>query len=122
MTVDEITAELTNDARPAGPDGCSNVDRIAFVMEVFKLDVIDLNLAYDFTKVIESRDEFHIMAAKHLALLKLDYLNRLYSHYLMQKRDYDSVSAPLILAVQRIEWHLYHVSRGLPTPPWSAFH
>jgi hypothetical protein len=53
LTHDEIIEALTHDTRPAGWDGCSNVDRIAFVLEVFDLETIDLTIAYDFTPVTE---------------------------------------------------------------------
>lgn len=121
MTLEEITEALSHDVRPSGPDGCSNVDRIAFVREVFNLEVIDLNLTYDFTAVIGVDCPFSVEAAKHLALLKIDYLNRMFDHYLINQDDYDRLVPPLILAVQRIDWHLTHVKMGVPTPPFAAF-
>lgn len=122
MTLEEITEALTFDTRPLGPDGCSNVDRIAYVAEVFQLDDIDLTLDYDFTQVIHEKDPVPVLAAKHLALLKIDYLNRLYEHFYLTDEDYAAEVPALILAVQRINWHLHHLERGLPTPPYPAFH
>lgn len=121
VTLDEITEALTMDHRPAGPDGCSNIDRLAFVSQVFGLETIDLSIRYDFTSIIEEDNPIMVAAAKHLALLKLDYLNRLYEHYHMAKSDYDSFAAMLILDVRRIDHHLSYLEEGLPTPPFSAF-
>jgi hypothetical protein len=121
LTLEEITEALAHDTRPGGPDGCSNVDRINFVLEVFNLKTIDLTLTYDFTPVIGVDCVFNVQAAKHLALLKLDYINRLYDHFMINKVEYDTVVAPLILAVQRIDWHLFHLEQGVPTPPFAAF-
>lgn len=121
MTPEEITEALACDTRPSGPDGCSNVDRIAFVCQVFDLEQLDLTLAYDFTPVIGVTCPFNVEAAKHLAILKLDFINRLYDNYHMDQAHYESVSAPLIGAIRRIDWHLRHVAEGVPTPPFRVF-
>lgn len=121
QTLEKITEELTFDKRPTGPDGCSNVDRIAFISQVFQTNVIDLSLAYDFTAITQYDDPMEIEAAKHLALLKLDYFNRMYDNFLLTFEQHAEYVAPLILAVQRINWHLQFVRAGLPTPPFSAF-
>lgn len=121
MTIEEINESIAFDHRPTGPDGCSAMDRIAFVGQVFGLDTVDLTIPYDFSTIIEEDDPIVICAAKHLALLKLDYLNRLYDHYHLDRETYDALSASLILAVRRIEHHLGFAEQGLPTPPFAAF-
>lgn len=85
------------------------------------LEEIDLTVHYDFTPVTDEDNPIVVAAAKHLALLKLDYLNRLYDHYHLSKDNYDMMSAQLILAIRRIDHHLSFLEAGLPTPPFSAF-
>lgn len=121
MKMSEICEALASDHRPNGPDGCSNIDRIKFICNAMNLEVIDLTLDYDFTPVTDEDDPIMVAAAKHLALLKLDYMNRLFDHCYISKQHYDSEAAQLILAVRRIEHHLSYLEDGLPTPPFSAF-
>ena len=121
MTLEEITEAIATDHRPTGPDGCSNTDRIRFISEAMGIKVIDLTAEYDFTPVTEEDNPVVVAAAKHLALLKLSYLNRLYENYHLSKDNYDMMAAQLILAVQRIDHHLSYLEAGLPTPPFSPF-
>lgn len=121
QTLEKITEELTYDKRPNGPDGCSNVDRIAFIARVFETSVIDLTIEYDFTSITQCDDPMEIEAAKHLALLKIDYFNRMYDKFLLTDEEHSTHTAPLILAVQRIKWHLSHILEGVPTRPFAAF-
>jgi hypothetical protein len=121
VTLSEITKALQRDTRPAGPDGCSNVDRITFVAKVLGMRPIDLTEDYDFTGVVGEDDPILVCGAKHLALLKLDYANRLFEHGHMTKQEFDAEAAVLILAVRRMDHHLTFVERGLPTPPFPAY-
>lgn len=121
MTLEEIHEALAVDHRPTGADGCSNADRLSFISQVFGLEELDLTLPYDFTTVMDESDPVIIAAVQHLAFLKLDYLNRLYDHGHVDRATYDSLSAPLILSIQRIGHHLHFAEQGLPTPPFSAF-
>jgi hypothetical protein len=121
MTLEEIHDALITDHRANGPDGCSNIDRIRFIGETMQPEVIDLTVDYDFTLVVEEDSPILVAAVKHLALLKLDYINRLYDHCHMMKEVYDAEAAKLILAVRRIDHHLSYLEDGLPTPPFSVF-
>jgi hypothetical protein len=121
MTLEEIHDVLVTDHRANGPDGCSNIDRIRFIGEVMQPEVIDLTVDYDFTLVVEEEDPILVAAVKHLALLKLDYTNRLYDHCHMMKEVYDAEAAKLYLAVRRIDHHLSYLESDLPTPPFSVF-
>jgi hypothetical protein len=121
VNLTEITEALAHDHRPMGPDGCSNIDRIRFIIETMGLEVIDLTVDYDFTSITDEDSPIIVAAVKHLALLKLDYLNRLYDHCHLPKDNYDMMSAQLILAIQRIDHHLGFLEAGLPTPPFAAF-
>lgn len=122
LSLDQIATELVNDNRPSGPDGCSNVDRLAFLCEVFETDELDLDADYDFTPIVGVKDPMQVAAARHLCLLKLDLLNRNYDNYHVSREEYNAYSAMLIVALQRINWHLHYVEQGLPTPPWPALH
>jgi hypothetical protein len=121
MSLEGIHEALVSDHRAAGPDGCSNIDRIRFISETMQPEVIDLTIDYDFTLVVEEDNPILVVAVKHLALLKLDYMNRLYDHCHMMKEVYDAEAAKLILAVRRIDHHLSYLEVGLPTPPFSVF-
>jgi hypothetical protein len=119
---EQITYELMNDTRPIGPDGCSNQDRILYVVEVFECEVIDLTSTYDFTNAVRCKDTSVVEATKHLALLQLDYHSRLHYHNHITTDELNFHTATLILAIQRINWHLDHLKRDVPTPPFPFIH
>lgn len=121
MKLEEIIERVVTDTRPTGPDGCSNYDRIVFLKRAFGMDEIDLSGDFDFTSVVEEDDPVMICGAKHLAMLKLDFLNRLYEHMEITQEEYDAEAPGLILAVRRIEHHLRFAEEGLPTPPFGIF-
>lgn len=118
----EITTDLMEDTRPNGPDGCSNTDRIAFIVEVMEVEHIDLNAKYDFSNITECKDISMVEACKHLALLQLDYINRAHYHYHLSTDDLNLHTSMLILAIQKINWHLHHLGMDRPTPPFPFIH
>lgn len=121
MTLEEINHELVTDHRPSGPDGCSNVDRLRFVVTVLQVSSIDLTTEYDFGLIAEETDPVYIAALKHLVLLQLDYIRRLVDHGYMTLDDYEVNSAKISMSVRRIDHHLGYLEDGLPTPPFPAF-
>lgn len=122
LSLEQITEELMTDPRPGGADGCSNVDRIGFIMEVMGCSTIDLNATYDFTAVPQCKDISMVEATKHLALLQLEYINRAYYHHHMDIDQLNIHSSHLILAIQRMNWHLEHLGMDRPTPPFPFIH
>lgn len=118
----EITNDLMNDNRPGGADGCSNVDRIAYIVEVLGVSEIDLNMKFDFSSIIECKDIETVEACKHLALLQLDYINRAHYHFHLSTEDLNLHTSVLILAIQKINWHLHHLGMDRRTPPFPFIH
>ena len=121
VTLEDIIESTVTDTRHCGPDGCSNYDRVVFLQRAFGVEEIDLSMDFDFSPVIEETNPIMICGAKHLALLKLDYVNRLYEHMIIDQEDYDSIAPGLILAIRRIDHHLRFAEEGLPAPPFSIF-
>lgn len=121
-SLEQITYDLMTDQRPGAADGCSNVDRIAFIMEVYGVETIDLNAKYDFSQVPTCKDISMVEATKHLALLQLDYVHRAYEHGHLSIDDMNLHTSVLILAIQRINWHLEHLGMDRPTPPFPFIH
>lgn len=121
-SLEDITYELINDTRPNGPDGCSNADRIDYILEVFECDSVSLNEDYDWKEVSKSDDPEMVVAAKHLALLQLDWFHRLYYNGFMTIDAFNVKSSVIILGVQRINWHIAHLERGVLTPPFPSIH
>ncbi len=85
------------------------------------MEEIDLSLEYDFTTVIEEPDPVMICGAKHIAMLKLDFTNKLLEHCHITHQDWEATAPALILAIRRIDHHLSFAEQGLPTPPHSVF-
>lgn len=118
QTLAEIIENLTGDNHP-GPDGCGNVDRILFIMDVLKCEEINLNQTYNFGPVMQSKDPNLVEASKHIAMLQLDYLRRAHDHEHLAEEEYDLHKARLILDINKIEWHYDHLIKGEPTPPFK---
>lgn len=121
-SLEQITEELMYDTRPSGTDGCSNVDRIAFILEVMEIEHLDLNQKFSFEDVPKCKDISMVEATKHLALLQLEYISRAHYHGHVSIDDYNLHSSVLILAIQRINWHLEHLGMDRPTPPFPFIH
>lgn len=119
LTLEQITDEITNDNCPTGPDYSSCIDRIAYIQTVLEMPSIDLTAEYDFTKVIGVDDVSMVEAAKHLAILRLEWFRRLYENFHLKPDEYRVRIAPIMLDVQRINWHLAHLKHQVPTPPYS---
>lgn len=122
LSLEDITYELHTDTRPNGPDGCSNTDRLAYVLDIFECDHISLNEEYDWTQVTKSDDLDMVQASKHLALLQLDYFHRMYQNRHMDLATFNVKSSVLFLGLQRINWHIDHMERGVTTPPFPSIH
>lgn len=120
-TLDEIIVEVCEDTHP-GPDGCSNSDRLHFIMEVLECEVINLNATYNFTPVTRCKTPDLIEASKHIALLQLDYLKQAKVNEHIEEDEYDLHKARLILDIRRLDWHYDHVVAGKPTPPFPFIH
>jgi len=118
----EIMDACKWDTRPSSSGGASNADRYEFICEVFELDDVDLEQAYDWQVVTKSKCVVAVTAAKEMMLLKLDFINRLFEHGHLTRLEWDMISSPWIIAVQRINWHLHHLELEMPTPPFEAIH
>lgn len=107
---------LATDPRPGGSDGASNVDRVAFIMEVFKCTELDLDQHYDFSNIIECKDIDTVDACKHLCFLRIEYLLTCVKYGLIDPMEADIGATYLTLSIQRINWHLEHLGMGRSTP------
>jgi hypothetical protein len=121
-TIEEIATELVSDPRPNGPDGACNIDRFMYVTEVFGMEEIDFDQFYDFTYVTQCKDVDMVEAVKQVALLKIDFAHRMYDHGHIDIVEFNAEVSHLILSVQRINWHLDHLARDRPTPPFPFIH
>ena len=121
MTLEEINHALVTDQRPSGPDGCSNTDRLRFIVSALQVSSIDLTVEYDFSLIAEESDPVYIAALKHLVLLQFDYIGRLVDHGYMTLDDYETNAAKISMSVRRIDHHLGYLEDGLPTPPFPVF-
>lgn len=116
----DIAQMVSHDARPSGPDGASNSDRIHFIFEVFGCEEIDLDAHYDFAKINECKDLDMVEACKHLAIIKMQYTKELVDYGLLEPIQCDITLNFLTLVVQRINWHLQHLGMGRRTPPFPG--
>lgn len=121
LTLTEILERLTSDTHP-GPDGCNNLDRLAFIMEVLGCEMINLNEHYNFAPVLHSKTPDLIEASKHIAMLQLDYLKRAHENDHIDELSYQHQKASLILDINKLDWHYEHLIEGRPTPPFRFIH
>jgi hypothetical protein len=122
VNLSDLALELVNDDRPIGPDGCSNAERFNFIMQVFESESLNLNEKFDYSIVLLCRDISMVEASKHIAILQLQYVYMLGAHGLIEQEEIDLNSAVITLAIQRINWHLEHLSMDRPTPPFKFLH
>lgn len=122
LSLEEITEELISDDRPNGADGCSNVDRIRYVLSVFECESINLNEEYDWSRAVFCPEYEMVLSAKHLALLQFDLFHRAYYNRHLTLDEFNVKAAVLTLGIQKINWHLDHMERGLRTPPFPSIH
>jgi hypothetical protein len=116
----EIAQQICEDHRPSGPDGASNMDRLAYVCEVFGTDTIDLDAHYDFANINACKDLDMVEACKHLCLLKMQYTKEMVDFDFMDPMAGDIELNFLTLVVQRINWHLQHLGVDRVTPPFPG--
>jgi hypothetical protein len=117
-SLDEIAQELAHDARPSNLDGCSNVDRIKYIVEVLEVERIDLTIDFDLSELFDNKEYDEVQAIKHFIMLKMDFLNRQLDHYHITPDQHRLSVAPLVLDIQRLNWHMEHLVEGRPTPPY----
>lgn len=118
LTLPEIIENLTSDTHP-GPDGCNNIDRLVFILEVLGCETIDLNENYNFAPVLMCKTPDLVEASKHIAMLQLDYLKLAHTNDHLDDLSYQHQKASLILDINKLDWHYEHLISGRPTPPFK---
>lgn len=118
----DFLANLIGTQTTIGMDGCSNVDRVRFVMEAMGVDQIDLNEQVDYTLALDSDNPTFVEAAIHLAKLQIQYIAAAhYSGYLTDDNNAMKM-AVYTLIIEKMCWHLKHLNMDVPTPPYGFIH
>jgi hypothetical protein len=112
----DIASEVCSN-RNVAPDGLDNRDRLAFIGEVFEVDVVALADTFDYDAAIASGDVLVIQASYFLAQLQHEFSTRCAMHGIISEMDHITQLNMLIVAKAKMRWALLHLQAGNePTP------
>ena len=118
----EINDAILSCTMPSSGDGVSNYERAAFIAYTFEVDTIDLTEEMPFEAALDSDDAEGIEAAAHYAKLQFQFVHACAFANLIPQPDAELNAAFIHLWIKKLTWHLQHVQKGRPTPPYSFIH
>ena len=121
ISLDEIAYYICADER-VGMDGCSNQDRTNYVCEVMGTDAINLNSNIDYRFALHSDCPEFVQASIHLAKLQLQFIEGARLAGWVDDQFAELQLAFYDLTIRKMGWHLEHLQKDVPTPPFPFIH
>lgn len=97
-------------------DGYSHRQRVAFVLDVFGADTIDLGEEFDYGIALSCWNDRVVQAWKELAILQGTYAEGLFIFQWIDEDVYNTVRDHILKMIQHIDWHLHHLIAGRDAP------
>lgn len=120
-STEEINESVLSSDFPSSADGVSNVERAAFVCEVFNAERIDLNQKIPYEAILKSKDPMKVLAAIHLAQLQYQYTNVCRYEGLIEDERAVLYSSFLQLMIAKLAHRKKYLDAGVTTVPPYAF-